>query len=160
METNAQIAGATQPGTVVVRETGNGQFQQEVVSGPHRLIADEPEDAGGLGSGPGPYDLLLAALGTCTAMTLRLFGDREQLPLKRVEVRLQHSRIYAIDCAECQTKTGKIDRIDRVLVLEGDLNSEQRGRLAEIADKCPVHRTLKSEVDIQTVEQSAAQTAG
>jgi len=139
--------------TVVVRETGHGLFQQEIISGRHHLIADEPQDAGGLGSGPGPYDLLLAALGACTSMTLRLYADRKKLPLTRSQVRLRHSRIYATDCAECETKEGMLDRIERVITLEGDLNAEQRARLLEIADKCPVHRTLKSEIDIRTMEE-------
>jgi uncharacterized OsmC-like protein len=138
--------------TVLVRETGHGAFQQEIVSGPHRLIADEPKDAGGLGSGPGPYELLLAALGACTSMTLRLYADRKKIPLTRVSVRLRHGRIYATDCAECETKDGMLDRIERVITLEGDLDAEQRARLLEIADKCPVHRTLKSEIDIRTTE--------
>jgi len=141
------------PGTVVVRETRRGRFQQEIISGSHRLTADEPVEAGGLDSGPGPYDLLLAALGACTAMTLRLYADRKQLPLTRVQVRLRHNRIYAADCAECETKEGMIDRIERVITLEGALDAGLRARLMDIADKCPVHRTLKSEVDIRTVEE-------
>ena len=138
--------------TVLVRETGHGKFQQEIVSGRHHLIADEPEDVGGLGSGPGPYDLLLAALGACTSMTLRLYAERKQIPLTRTIVRLRHSRIYATDCAECETKEGMLDRIERFITLEGDLNAEQRAWLLEIADKCPVHRTLTSEIDIRTTE--------
>ena len=143
---------------VVVKETGHGKFQQEIISGRHHLIADEPQDAGGLGSGPGPYDLLLAALGACTSMTLRLYADHKQLSLKRVSVRLRHSRSYANDCAECETKEGMLDRIERVITLEGDLDAAQRKRLLEIADKCPVHRTLTSEIDIRTSEASG-QTA-
>lgn len=146
---------ATAPGTVVVRETRRGLFQQEIIAGTHRLLADEPLDVGGLDSGPGPYDLLLAALGACTSMTLRLYADRKKLPLTRTIVRLRHNRIYATDCAECETKEGMIDRIERMIRLEGDLNTEQRARLLEIADKCPVHRTLKSEIDIRTVEEAA-----
>jgi putative redox protein len=146
----------TAPGTVIVRETRRGQFQQDIISGAHRLIADEPADAGGLDSGPGPYDLLLAALGACTSMTLRLYADRKGLPLTHVQVRLRHGRIYATDCAECETKEGMIDRIERVITLEGDLDASQRARLMEIADKCPVHRTLTSEVDIRTVEEPSA----
>ena len=141
------------PGTVVVRESGRGVFQKEIVSGVHRFIADEPVDVGGLDSGPGPYDLLLAALGACTSMTLRLYADRKKLLLRRTEVRLKHDKIHATDCAECETREGMIDRIERVITLEGDLDPAQRARLIEIADKCPVHRTLKSEVDIRTTEQ-------
>ncbi|HET7019705.1 MAG TPA: bifunctional alpha/beta hydrolase/OsmC family protein [Xanthobacteraceae bacterium] len=139
--------------TVVVRETGQGRFQQEVTVGAHRFLADEPREAGGLDSGPGPYDLLLAGLGACTAMTLRLYAERKALPLERVTVRLNHSRIHAADCADCETKEGMLDRIDRAITLRGTLDAEQRRRLLEIADKCPVHRTLTSEIDIRTVEQ-------
>jgi len=139
--------------TVVVRETGQGRFQQEVTVGAHRFLADEPVEVGGLDSGPGPYDLLLAGLGACTAMTLRLYAERKTLPLERVTVRLNHSRIHAADCADCETKEGMLDRIERAISLRGTLDAEQRRRLLEIADKCPVHRTLTSEIDIRTVEQ-------
>jgi uncharacterized OsmC-like protein/alpha-beta hydrolase superfamily lysophospholipase len=145
----------TEEGTVLVRETGGGKFQQEIVSGSHRLLADEPVKAGGLDSGLGPYDLLLAALGACTSMTVRLYADLKQIPLSRTVVRLRHQKIYAKDCAECETKEGKIDHIDRAITFEGDLTAEQRKRLIEIADKCPVHRTLESEVNIRTVERPA-----
>src|ERR1700761_7842943 len=148
----AELDEAAGPGDVVVRETGRGKFQQEVVSGANTLIADEPVKVGGLDSGFGPYELLLASLGACTSMTLRLYADRKQFPLKRTQVRLRHSRIHAEDCAECETKSGMLDRIERVITLEGDLSEEQRSRLMEIADKCPVHRTLKSEIVIQTVQ--------
>ncbi len=145
----------TAPGTVIVRETRRGMFQQDIITGAHRLTADEPVNVGGLDSGPGPYELLLAALGACTSMTLRLYADRKKLPLTRVQVRLRHSRIYASDCAECETKEGMLDHIERVISLEGELDDKQRARLLEIADKCPVHRTLKSEIDIRTVEEPA-----
>jgi uncharacterized OsmC-like protein/alpha/beta superfamily hydrolase len=141
-------------GEVVVRETRHGTFQQEIIAGAHRFLADEPVAAGGLDSGPGPYDLLLAALGACTSMTLRLYADRKQLPLTRTRVRLRHSRIYAADCAACETKEGMLDRIDRSISFEGELDAETRKRLLEIADKCPVHRTLTSEIDIRTSEES------
>jgi uncharacterized OsmC-like protein len=144
------------PTTVIVSETRKGTFQQEIISGAHRLVADEPKNVGGLDSGPGPYDLLLAALGACTSMTLRLYADGKKWPLTRVEVRLRHDRIYAIDCAECETKEGLIDHIERVITLEGDLDVSQRARLMEMADKCPVHRTLTSEVEIRTVEWPAS----
>jgi putative redox protein len=149
------LAEETQPNTVIVRETRHGKFQQEIISGAHKLFADEPAEAGGLGTGPGPYDLLLAALGACTSMTLRLYADQKKIPLQRTEVRLRHSRIYATDCAECETKEGMLDRIERVITLEGDLTAEQRKRLLEIADKCPVHRTLTSEINIRTVEAAS-----
>jgi len=144
-----------QVGIVLVRETGGGKFQQEIMSGPHRFLADEPVKAGGLDSGPGPYDLLLASLGACTSMTLRLYAENKKLPLQRVSVRLTHNKIHAEDCLNCETKEGMIDRIDRNITLEGPLTADERKRLLEIADKCPVHRTLESEIEIRTVEQPA-----
>jgi uncharacterized OsmC-like protein/alpha-beta hydrolase superfamily lysophospholipase len=155
MAADTESDDASPPNTVIVRETGKGKFQQDVISGQHHLIADEPVKAGGLDSGPGPYDFLLAALGACTSMTLRLYADQKKLPLKRVEVRLRHDRIYANDCADCETKEGLIDHIERVIALEGDLDAAQRARLLEMADKCPVHRTLTHEVRIHTVEWPA-----
>lgn len=149
---DVQTADDTAPGDVVVHETGRGLFQQEVIAGAHRLLADEPVAVGGLDSGPSPYELLLAALGACTSMTLRLYADRKNMPLRRTSVRLRHGKIHAVDCAECETKEGMIDHIDRAITFEGDLDGEQRASLLEIADKCPVHRTLKSEIDIRTVE--------
>lgn len=138
---------------VIVRETRNGRFQQEITVGRHRLVADEPVEVGGLDSGLGPYDLVLAGLGACTSMTLRLYAERKALSLDRVTVRLAHSRIHAVDCENCETKEGMLDRIDRSITLAGDLDEEQRKRLLEIADKCPVHRMLTSEIDIRTVEE-------
>src|SRR5580692_3366475 len=138
------------PRMVVVRETRNSKFQQSVSMGPHHMLADEPVAAGGEDSGPGPYDFLLAGLGACTSMTMRLYAERKSLPLERVTVTLKHSKIHAEDCAECETRDGMLDQIDRVIAMEGDLDAEQRKRLLEIADKCPVHRTLTSEVHIVT----------
>jgi uncharacterized OsmC-like protein len=138
------------PRSVVVRETRNSKFQQTVWLGPHRLLADEPVAAGGEDTGPGPYDFVLAGLGACTSMTMRLYADRKSLPLERVTVTLKHSKIHAEDCAECETKTGMLDQIDRVIAMEGALDPEQRRKLMEIADKCPVHRTLTSEIHIVT----------
>jgi uncharacterized OsmC-like protein len=139
-----------EPRNVVVRETRNSKFQQTVSIGPHRLLADEPVAAGGEDTGPGPYDFLLAGLGACTSMTMRLYADRKSLPLERVTVTLKHSKIYAEDCAECETKAGMLDQIERVIAMEGTLDPEQRKKLMEIADKCPVHRTLTSEIHIVT----------
>jgi uncharacterized OsmC-like protein/alpha-beta hydrolase superfamily lysophospholipase len=144
-------------GMVVVRETRAGRLQQEIRVGRQRLLADEPVTAGGLDSGPGPYDLVLAGLGACTSMTVRLYAERKALPLDRVTVRLAHSRIHAADCENCETKEGMLDRIDRVITLSGNLDEDQRKRLLEIADKCPVHRTLTSEIDIRTVEEREAE---
>ncbi len=141
---------------VVVRETRQGRFQQEIAVGRHRFLADEPVAVGGLDSGPGPYDLVLAGLGACTAMTLRLYAERKALPLERVTVALSHAKIHAEDCAACETKEGMIDRIERAITFTGELDDDQRKRLLEIADKCPVHRTLTSEVDIRTVERRGA----
>lgn len=143
---------SAEPGGVTVTETGQGKFQQTVRAGRHTFIADEPVAQGGLDSGPNPYDLVLAGLGACTSMTLRLYADHKGLPLKRVSVALKHSRVHAADCETCETKEGKVDRIDRVLTLTGNLDAEQRARLIEIADKCPVHRTLTSEIDIRTTD--------
>ena len=139
------------PRRVVVRETRSSKFQQTVTVGPHHLLADEPVAAGGEDSGLGPYDFVLAGLGACTSMTMRLYAERKSLPLERVTVTLKHSKIHAEDCAECETKAGMLDQIDRVIAMEGTLDAEQRGKLMEIADKCPVHRTLTSEVRILTV---------
>ena len=146
----AQPAAGEAPRNVVVRETRNGKFQQTVTTGPHKMLADEPVAAGGEDSGPGPYDFLLAGLGACTSMTMRLYADRKSLPLDRVTVTLQHKKIHAEDCAECETKQGMLDQIDRVISIEGALDDDQRKRLMEIADKCPVHRTLTSEIRIVT----------
>jgi putative redox protein len=127
-----------------------GGFAQQIAAGPHRLTSDEPESVGGTGTGPSPYDLLLAALGSCTSMTVAMYARRKGWPLERVTVALRHSKIYAADCAECETKEGRLDRIDRDMRFDGPLTSEQRSRLLEIANKCPVHRTLTSEINIRT----------
>jgi putative redox protein len=135
---------------VRVAEAGEGRFAQLVSMGRHRLRADEPVAVGGDDSGPGPYDLLLAGLGACTSMTVRMYAEQKKWPLEHVTVDLKHDKVHAADCAECETREGKIDRIERVLTLEGDLDDAQRARLLEIASKCPVHRTLHSEVWIPT----------
>ena len=134
---------------VVVSGNASG-FAQEIEAGRHRIAADEPAAAGGTDTGPSPYDLLLGALGACTSMTVAMYARRKQWPLERVSVRLQHARIHAEDCAECETKEGRLDRIEREISLTGPLTAEQRGRLLEIANRCPVHRTLTSEIDIRT----------
>jgi len=127
-----------------------GGFAQQIVAGPHRLAGDEPESVGGTGTGPSPYDFLLAALGSCTSMTVAMYARRKGWPLERVTVALRHSKIHAEDCAECETKEGRLDRIERDVRLDGPLTAEQRARLLEIANKCPVHRTLTSEINIRT----------
>ncbi len=135
---------------VVVEETGKGKFQNQIRIGRHTLLADEPVSFGGLDSGPGPYDFLLAGLGACTAMTIRLYADKKGWPLRRVRVSLDHDKVHATDCSDCETREGKVDEIVKTITLEGDLDAEQRQRMIEIADKCPVHRTLHSEIKIRT----------
>ncbi len=137
------------PRTVIVSGSAAG-VAQEITVGPHRLSGDEPTSAGGTDTGPNPYDLLLAALGSCTSMTVAMYARRKQWPLRAVSVRLRHSKIHAADCESCETKEGRLDRIEREVELLGPLEEEQRARLLEIANKCPVHRTLTSEIDIRT----------
>jgi putative redox protein len=148
-----QMPEVMQPaGEVVVRETRAGRFQQEITAGEHRAIADEPVSVGGLDSGFTPYELVLAGLGACTSMTLRIYAERKALPLERVTVSLTHAKIHAADCADCETNEGMLDRIERKVRLEGNLDAAQRAKLIEIAEKCPVHRTLESEIDVVTAE--------
>lgn len=136
---------------VVVTEAGSGKFAQVVnVRGHHILAADEPESYGGDDTGPGPYEYLLAGLGACTSMTIRMYADRKGLPLEHVSVALRHGKAHAEDCMDCETRQGMLDRIDREITLEGALDDDARAKLLEIADKCPVHRTLRSEVWITT----------
>ncbi|MDZ4236370.1 MAG: OsmC family protein [Dietzia sp.] len=135
--------------TVTVTETGEGTYTQQITAGRHRLAADEPSPIGD-DAGPTPYDLLLAGLGACTAMTVRMYADRKGWPLERVRVSLRHSRIHAEDCAECETAKGWIAHIDLDVELTGDLDDTQRQRLKYIAERCPVHQTLTSEINIAT----------
>ncbi len=134
---------------VVVRGSAAG-FAQEIVAGPHRMAADEPVSAGGTDTGPTPYDFLLAALGACTSITVGMYARRKGWPLEEVTVNLRHAKIHASDCAECETKEGMLDRIERDIHFAGSLTHEQRSKLLEIANKCPVHRTLTSEIVIKT----------
>jgi putative redox protein len=142
-------AAASSEGTVIVTETGSGTYTQQIAVGQHRLVSDEPRPIGD-DAGPTPYDLLLAGLGACTSMTVRMYADRKGWPLERVRVTLRHSRIHAKDCADCATSTGFVDHIDRDVELSGDLDDNQRQRLLHIAERCPVHQTLTSEVHIAT----------
>ena len=137
--------------SVVVRGSAAG-FAQVIHAGRHRLAADEPVSAGGTDTGPSPYDLLLAALGACTSITVGMYARRKAWPLDEVTVHLRHSKIHAADCAECETREGMLDRIERDIHFNGSLTGEQRSKLLEIADKCPVHRTLTSEIKIATRE--------
>ena len=133
---------------VVVRGDARS-FRQQIVAGKHHLIADEPVSADGGDAGPDPYDYLLTSLGVCTSMTVGLYARRKQIPLENITISLRHSRIYAKDCEECETKEGMLDRIDVEVDLTGPLNVEQHAKLMEIAGKCPVHRTLTSEINIR-----------
>jgi len=135
--------------TVVVRGRA-GELRQDVQSGRHQLVVDEPVADGGTDAGPTPYDLLLAALGACTAMTVRMYARRKGWPLDDIEVRLRHEKIHARDCAECETKEGRLDHVEREIALHGSLDASQRARLLEIANRCPVHRTLVSEIHLST----------
>jgi putative redox protein len=139
----------TEPGTVTVHGSAAG-FAQEIAAGRHRLTGDEPTSEGGTDTGPNPYDFLLVALGSCTSMTVAMYARRKRWPLEAVTVRLRHSRIYAVDCEECETTEGLLDHIDCHVELTGVLTDEQCVRLLEIANKCPVHRSLTSEIHIQT----------
>jgi uncharacterized OsmC-like protein/alpha/beta superfamily hydrolase len=134
---------------VLVR-SGKTGFQTEIIANGHRLIADEPIPAGGADTGPSPYDFLVASLGSCTAMTIRMYADRKQWPLEQVVVRLKHEKIHAEDCRSCEAKEGKLDHITREIEPIGPLSKEQCERLVEIANRCPVHRTLTSEITVET----------
>jgi putative redox protein len=149
MSTSAKETPILPPGTVVVTGDAAG-FAQRIGAGPHELLADEPAAVGGTDRGPNPYDLLLAALGACTSMTLGMYARRKQWPLQAVTVRLRHSRVHAADCEACETKVGRLDLIDCEVELLGPLDDAQRSRLLEIANKCPVHRTLTSRIHIRT----------
>jgi uncharacterized OsmC-like protein/alpha/beta superfamily hydrolase len=137
-------------GEVIVAEAGTGNYALTVAAGKHRLRADEPESAGGSDTGPAPYELLMAALGACTSITLRMYADRRQIPLRRVAVRLTQPRAHADDCANCEQPDAKMNGIDREITLEGELDAGQRQKLLEIAGKCPIHRILEPSIRITT----------
>jgi len=136
--------------TVRVEETGEGRFTNTINNGRHETSADEPVAVGGRDHGPTPYELLLSALGACTSITLRMYADRKGWPLERVSVDLRHEKIHADDCEHCETEKGYVDRIQIQVDVQGPLDEEQRARLLDIAHKCPVHRTLQSEIDMPT----------
>jgi len=139
-----------QQAQVVARTSADEGFLTDINAAGHALLADEPVAAGGTDRGPSPYDLLVAALGSCTTMTLQLFARRKGWPLESATVRLTHRKIHASDCADCETKDGHIDVIEREIELAGALSVEQRAKLLEIADKCPVHRTVHGEIKVVT----------
>lgn len=139
-------------GSVVVTDASTGRYAQQITAGRHPLTADEPFSIGGTDAGPTPYELLLAALGACTSMTLRMYADRKGLPLQRTTVRLRHNRVHAQDCTQVEQQTGMLSRIRREIEMEGPLTNQDRQRLVEIADRCPVHRTLSSEIAFETTE--------
>jgi putative redox protein len=134
----------------VVVASGVTGFTQEILVGVHALTADQPVSAGGTDAGPSPYEFLLAALGACTSMTIAMYSRGKSWPLVGITVRLRHSKMHAQDCADCEKQGARLDRIERDIQLQGALSAEQREKLLEIADKCPVHRTLASAVDIKT----------
>jgi putative redox protein len=138
------------PAGEVLVEGGAAGYANLIQAGPHMLRADEPVSVGGADSGPNPYDLLLAGLGACKSMTMRIYADRKSWPLEATRVRLRHSRIHAEDCEECETTKGRVDRIAVEVGVDGELDDAQRQRLLEISERCPVHRTLKSEIDIRS----------
>ena len=140
---------AAEPRTVTVHGSAAG-FAQAITAGHHQLVCDEPTDVGGTDTGATPYDLLLAALGSCTSMTVAMYARRKRWPLEAVTVRLRHSKIHAADCEACETKEGRLDHIERAVELTGVLSDDQRARLLDIANKCPVHRTLMSEIHVET----------
>lgn len=154
-EERSQPAEAAKEGVDVV-ETGQGKFQAMVAAGQHRMIADEPVSYGGFDSGPSPYDFLSTALGACTVMTLRMYADRKGLKVDRIGTQVLHNKVHAADCADCseemKEKGGKIDRFERLITLDGELDDATRQRMLEIADKCPVHRTLEQGAAVVTRE--------
>ncbi|HZF48986.1 MAG TPA: OsmC family protein [Polyangiaceae bacterium] len=141
---------STNEQSIVIVQGRADSLKQTIEVGPHRLLSDEPEALGGCDQGPDPYELLLASLGSCTSMTLAIYARRKQWPLEGVTVRLRHAKIHAGDCLDCETKAGKIDLIEREIELSGPLTAEQRAGLLAIADRCPVHRSLTTEISIQT----------
>lgn len=149
MSDSGQQGPKSAPREVVVRGSAAG-FAQEITAGQQRLTADEPPADGGTDTGPTPYDLLNAALGACTSMTVSWYARQKKWPLEDVTVRLRHAKVHAADCADCERKPALLDQIDREIALRGPLSDEQRTRLLEVANKCPVHKTLTSKVEIRT----------
>ncbi|HTC88511.1 MAG TPA: OsmC family protein [Bryobacteraceae bacterium] len=140
---------AESPSEVVVRGNVAG-FTQEITAGPHRIFSDEPKEAGGENAGASPYELLTAALGACTSMTIGMYARRKKWPLASVNIWLRHLKVHADDCADCESKDVALDRVERDIELIGNLTAEQRAKLVEIADKCPLHRTITRGIEIKT----------
>ncbi|HET6981839.1 MAG TPA: OsmC family protein [Myxococcaceae bacterium] len=138
-----------EPRSVVVAGPATG-FRTDVEVGGHHLVVDEPIAVGGADAGPTPYEMLLAGLGACTVMTLRIYADRRKWPLERARVTLQHRKVHAQDCVDCDKRDAKMDVIDRTIFLEGQLDEEQRAKLIEVAERCPVHQTLKGKIQVNT----------
>lgn len=150
MQRPAEVVVHPPHGTVIAAESGQGPYALDLRAGRHRLVADEPTEAGGGDLGPNPYELLAAALAACTVMTLRMYARHKGLAVDAIRCAVTHAKIHAEDCAGCETKTGRIDRFERVIELDGPLDAATRKRLLEIADRCPVHRTLEGEIRIET----------
>ena len=153
LESGGVVAESGRPDTgdyETAARTEIGGFRTGLVAGGHALVADEPASVGGTGAGPSPYDLLSAALAACTSMTLKMYASHKKLDLESATVRVRHGKIHAADCEDCESAEGRIDRFERELLLVGNLSDEQRQRMLEIADRCPVHRTLHSEVTVRT----------
>jgi putative redox protein len=150
---NSKLAGSIDE---VIARTPGDSFTTEVFAAGHSLLADEPVADGGNNTGPSPYDLLAAALATCTSMTLKMYASRKAIALRSVTVSVRHGKIHAKDCSDCESQTGRIDEFRRELTIDGDLNDEQRQRMLEIADLCPVHKTLHGEVRVRTILTDSA----
>ena len=136
-------------------ETRRDRYVERISIGPHVLEVDEPSDAGGADVGPSPYELLLAALGSCASITVRMYAERRQWPLEGVHIVLTHAKAHAADCAACESDTSMIDRIEMEITLLGALSPDQHARLMQIASKCPLHRTLTSGIEIHSRQASA-----
>ena len=143
----------TPEGITRVIEADPNSFTQDISAGGHHIVADEPVSYGGKYLGATPYQLVAAGLGACTSMTIRMYARQKKIPLDSVQVDVSHSKVHAQDCEECQTSNGKVDQFERNILLSGSLTTEQRKRLLEIADRCPVHKTLESEIKIVTSVQ-------
>ena len=146
----AALQSSLSEGQVIVTEAGQGRFAQALLDGRHTVIADEPAAVGGGDLGPSPYAFLLMSLGACTSVTVRMYADRKGWPLERITVRLGHSRVHVNDCADCEKPAAYLDRIERVLEFSGGLDETQRERLKQIAESCPIHKTLSHGIQIHT----------